>query len=126
MRASFIVSKLSTNRLSASRPLILKRLGEEKIYEINLLEAMMLLKRAWEKVTAETIWNCWHHTSIIPKDTDEWEDIFINEDTPSNDDNRMVMDVDVDVDPDVTLPPAWELMLKFASSETMTLPQLET
>ena len=38
--------------------------GESDIYKINLLEAMLMTKEAWNAVSAMTIKNCWDHTGI--------------------------------------------------------------
>lgn len=38
--------------------------GDDDIYEINLLEGMLMARAAWDAVTAETIKNCWRHTQI--------------------------------------------------------------
>ena len=40
--------------------------GQENIYKIDLLEAMLMAKAAWSKVTAATIEHCWNHTKIQP------------------------------------------------------------
>ena len=38
--------------------------GEREIYKIDLLEAMLMAKKAWSKVSRETIKHCWGHTLI--------------------------------------------------------------
>jgi len=38
--------------------------GEREIYKINLLEGMMMVQRAWNQVSQQTITNCWNHTQI--------------------------------------------------------------
>lgn len=38
--------------------------GADNIYEMNLLEAMLLIMEAWNDVSQETIRNCWAHTQI--------------------------------------------------------------
>ncbi|KAF9219961.1 DDE-domain-containing protein [Gyrodon lividus] len=40
--------------------------GEPEIYTINLLEAMLTAKSAWDAVSPETIKHCWDHTQIQP------------------------------------------------------------
>jgi hypothetical protein len=40
--------------------------GEHEIYKINLLEAMMLAKKAWNAVTSKTMKHCWGHSQIEP------------------------------------------------------------
>lgn len=39
-------------------------LGKRDIYKINLLEGMLMEKRAWNKVDNLTLKNCWMHTKI--------------------------------------------------------------
>jgi len=39
-------------------------LNERDIYEMDLLEAMRLIKDSWNQVSQETIKNCWDHTKI--------------------------------------------------------------
>jgi hypothetical protein len=43
--------------------------GEADIWKINILEAMMISKQAWNNVSAETIEHCWDHTKIHGKTT---------------------------------------------------------
>jgi hypothetical protein len=43
------------------RALELDKAGETDVYKINLLEVMMMAKKAWDEVSAETIRNCWRH-----------------------------------------------------------------
>ena len=38
--------------------------GVNNIYKINLFEAMLMVKEAWDAVSPETIKNCWKHTDI--------------------------------------------------------------
>ncbi|THH15958.1 hypothetical protein EUX98_g9379 [Antrodiella citrinella] len=47
------------------RALELDEAGEEDIYKLDLLEAMVLARRAWREVTAETMANCWKHSGIV-------------------------------------------------------------
>jgi hypothetical protein len=42
----------------------LDEVGERNIYKISLLEAMTMANAAWDRVTSETIKNCWRHTGI--------------------------------------------------------------
>lgn len=37
----------------------------KQVYNVNILEAMQMVGRAWDQVTAATIRNCWLHTGII-------------------------------------------------------------
>ena len=39
-------------------------MGADDIYKINLLEAMLMVKEAWDAVSLETIKNCWTHADI--------------------------------------------------------------
>jgi hypothetical protein len=38
--------------------------GEQEIYKINLYEAMVMARGAWNAVESATIRNCWDHTKI--------------------------------------------------------------
>ncbi|KIO01471.1 hypothetical protein M404DRAFT_150139, partial [Pisolithus tinctorius Marx 270] len=38
--------------------------GSQEIYKINLLEAMLMAKSAWDSVSRDTIKHCWDHTQI--------------------------------------------------------------
>jgi len=46
------------------RALDLEEAGKRDIYKINLLEAMLLAKKAWAAVRQDTISHCWNHTKI--------------------------------------------------------------
>jgi hypothetical protein len=46
------------------RALDLDEAGEADIYKLDLLEAIMILQRAWDSVSQETIKHCWDHTKI--------------------------------------------------------------
>jgi hypothetical protein len=48
------------------RALDLDEAGEEDIYKLDILEAMVMVRDAWKKVLPETIANCWKHTGILP------------------------------------------------------------
>jgi len=48
------------------RAIDLDEIGEREIYKINLLDAMVMAKQAWDAVTPETIQHCWNHTHIQP------------------------------------------------------------
>ena len=59
MLESFIVSRLTTAMLIAFEPLSLTRLMNLiYIYKIDLLKAMLMVRDAWDKVTAKTIKHC--------------------------------------------------------------------
>lgn len=47
-----------------ARAVDLDEAGEEDIYKINLLEVMLMVRRAWDAVTPETIAHCWKHSGI--------------------------------------------------------------
>jgi len=40
--------------------------GERDIFKVNLLEAMLMAKEAWEHITSDTIAHCWRHAKIQP------------------------------------------------------------
>ena len=46
------------------RALELDEAGEDNIYNINLLEAMLMAKALWDAVSSETIRKCWVHSGI--------------------------------------------------------------
>ena len=46
------------------RALKLDDAGEQDIYKISLIEAMLMAKEAWDAINSETIKNCWDHTGI--------------------------------------------------------------
>ena len=39
-------------------------LGEENLYEIDLLKAMLMANEAWKQISQSAIVNCWSHTKI--------------------------------------------------------------
>ncbi|KAJ7819619.1 hypothetical protein B0H14DRAFT_2600548 [Mycena olivaceomarginata] len=77
--------------------------------------------------------NCWKHTGVCPVESDEWEDIFVEPNTPDSDDN------DVEMPPAVhsklSSPPSntpwneiqctWDVILDFATTD-MTLLQAQS
>jgi hypothetical protein len=46
------------------RAIELDEAGEDDIYKINLLEVMLMVRTAWDAVSAESIANCWNHCGI--------------------------------------------------------------
>lgn len=40
--------------------------GEEDVYKIDLLQGMLMARKAWDEVSTDTIQNCWRHTGILP------------------------------------------------------------
>jgi DDE superfamily endonuclease len=40
--------------------------GKENVYQMDLLEAMLLAKKSWDAVSPQTIAHCWNHTKIQP------------------------------------------------------------
>jgi hypothetical protein len=59
--------KAHYRREFCSRAIELDNLGEHDIYEIDLLEAMILAREAWKSVENTTLKNCWKHTGILPE-----------------------------------------------------------
>ena len=39
-------------------------LGEENLYEIDLLKAMLMANKAWKQISQSAIANCWSHMEI--------------------------------------------------------------
>jgi len=50
--------------LFCQRALELDTIGKENIFEINIREAMLMAKEAWDAVQPTTIKHCWNHTGI--------------------------------------------------------------
>jgi len=46
------------------RAIELDEAGEDDVYKINLLEVMLMVRTAWDAVSAESIANCWNHCGI--------------------------------------------------------------
>src|SRR3954468_10420753 len=90
------------------RALDLDDAGEQDIYKIDLLEAMLMAENAWTSVTAQTIMHCWDHTEI------QREPILLR-----------IPPVQTAIP---SQPPrdaaAWEIIHRFARTD-MTLPQAE-
>ena len=42
----------------------LDEVGEDNIYKINLLEVMLMVRAAWDAISAKSITNCWNHCGI--------------------------------------------------------------
>ena len=77
--------------------------GERDIYNINLLEGMLMAKKAWKSVTQETMENCWNHTAIQ---------------------HAPISPILLRI-PNPTATAAWDIIQQFASTD-MTLPQAES
>ena len=45
--------------------------GQANIYKIDILEAMLMAKKAWENVSSMMIKSCWDHTGF------QWEPIMV-------------------------------------------------
>ena len=65
MQESSSVSRHTTAELSA---IDLDEAGKRDIYKVNLLEAMLMAKEAWDAVSSSTIKHCWDHTKIQSDD----------------------------------------------------------
>ncbi|PPQ94313.1 hypothetical protein CVT25_005048 [Psilocybe cyanescens] len=86
---------------------------EADIYKINLLEAMLMVKEAWNAVTPKTIRHCWNHTKILP---------------PAENASPMTSMTTVEPIPEkatIATAKGWQVIHKFAMSSSMTLPQAE-
>jgi len=89
--------------------------GKRDIYKIDLLEAMLMAKRAWAQVNASTIEHCWDHTKIQPDDSAR----------PANPDPKSnATPATSNTSPTKDLK-AWEVVREFAMSDDMRLPQAE-
>ncbi len=48
--------------------------------KMDVLQAIRYVIQGWNNVTAETIYNCWHHTGILPINTDIELDFPLDDD----------------------------------------------
>ena len=51
---------------------------------MNVLQAIQYIIQGWDEVTTKTIQNCWHHTKILPPNSnieldDETDDLILEE-----------------------------------------------
>jgi hypothetical protein len=76
-------------------------LGEANIYKLDFLQVLQMATAAWNDVTPETIKNCWKHAGI------QRDPITIRLPAPT------------------LVQQGWSIILKFASSSDMSLPQAE-
>ncbi|KIJ12770.1 hypothetical protein PAXINDRAFT_35336, partial [Paxillus involutus ATCC 200175] len=51
-------------RSFCDRAIDLDEAGQRDIYKINLREAMLMAKEAWDVVDPQTIQHCWNHAGI--------------------------------------------------------------
>ena len=56
--------KAHYRRAFCQRALDLDDAGERDVYDINLLESMLMAKDAWDDISSTTIEHCWDHTEI--------------------------------------------------------------
>jgi len=96
----------------------LEEAGEQDIYKINLLEAMLMAQEAWKEVTAATIAHCWNHTKIQPSSTP-----IDSGSTPVSSTTTSASSYSPSGSPQYD-PKAWAIVQEFATSE-MGLPQAE-
>jgi hypothetical protein len=80
----------------------LDEVGERLIFKIDLREAMLMAKEAWDKVTPETIQHCWNHTGI------QGDPAQAPTSHPTHADPR-----------------AWSILRDFATNDNMSLPLAE-
>jgi hypothetical protein len=88
--------------------------GERDIYNINLLEGMLMAKKAWKSVNQETMENCWNHTAIQGAPIAPIL-LWIPNPTATH----------CPIHPSVADPAAWDIIQQFAATD-MTLPQAES
>ncbi|CAK5279727.1 unnamed protein product [Mycena citricolor] len=118
-------------RALAIRALDLYQSNDPQPFKIDILSGMRMLENAWNHVTPSTIANCWTHTKITPKETDEWEEIFVDPNAPDSSDSESE---EPKMDKPAASPEkpasakansdAWDVILEFATTE-MSLPQAE-
>jgi len=85
--------------------------GEQEIYKISLLEAMLMAKEAWDSIEPTTIKHCWDHTAI------QRPPIMLR--IPATSHNNSAVQT-----PPTTDPITWQIIRDFATTE-MTLPDAE-
>jgi DDE superfamily endonuclease len=91
--------------------------GESDIYKIDLLEAMLMAREAWNEVSATTIKNCWDHTGIQrPPIKAITLRIPTNSGAPSG--------PSLQPSPDGNSAAAWDIIEQFATTD-MALPDAE-
>ncbi|CAK5267874.1 unnamed protein product [Mycena citricolor] len=109
--------------------------GVEAPFKINIQSAMRMLTKAWDEVSQSTIANCWKNSQICPKDTDEWEEIFLDADITDGVDSKTQEPIYKDCDVQMTMPNSkdipvlhnatdqkgWAVILEFATMQ-MSLP----
>ena len=54
--------------------------------KMDVLQAIRYVIQGWNNVTAETIYNCWRHTGILPINTDVELDFPLDDDYEISDD----------------------------------------
>ncbi|KAH7929555.1 DDE-domain-containing protein [Leucogyrophana mollusca] len=96
--------KAHYRRAFCNRAIDLDEAGERDIYKINILEAMLMAKEAWDAVEPSTIKHCWDHTGIQA----DSPDIEAPSSHPAHSD-----------------PVAWSIIREFANDDNMSLPAAE-
>ncbi|KIN95257.1 hypothetical protein M404DRAFT_166227 [Pisolithus tinctorius Marx 270] len=79
----------------------LDKAGQREIYKINLREAMLIAKEAWDAVEPQTIQHCWEHTKIQAAEAPSSHPTHAN-------------------------PYAWGILQDFAANDSISLPITET
>ncbi|KIJ48340.1 hypothetical protein M422DRAFT_45354 [Sphaerobolus stellatus SS14] len=105
--------KAHYRRAFCMRALDLEEAGERDIYKVNLLEAMLMAKNAWNAVTQDTIRHCWDHTKI------QQDLVSYTPPVPFESLTAPALPKSP-----LTDPKAWEIIEEFATSD-MSLPQAE-
>ena len=95
------------------RAIELDEADEHDIYKIDLLEAMLMARDAWDAVTAKTIKHCWHHTGIQPPIPTAGSVTATTTETPPSNHNTTKTEK------------GWDVIREFAALSSMTLPQAE-
>ncbi|KIJ39132.1 hypothetical protein M422DRAFT_258011 [Sphaerobolus stellatus SS14] len=98
-----------------SRDLDLDEAGGRDIYKVNLLEAMLMAKKAWDEVTGSTVAHCWNHTQILPSTSHNPVPVVV----PGTSSNLKAYPQTPQQDPQ-----AWMILHNFATSN-MGLPEAE-
>lgn len=123
------VQPLDAGIIRCQRALDLEEAGAAGLFKINVLEAMQILKRAWNDVKPSTIENCWRHSGVAPAEGEDFEDIYIDSDAPSDPESDVEMEDVTDGDATATasgvrIARGWQIVLDFATSD-LSLPMVE-
>ena len=91
--------------------------GEADIFKLNILEAMLMMKEAWEDVSSTTIQNCLKHTKILPAASNSLDSSMPSE-------SSTVPDAQPPTESTSLITQGWGILREFATQD-LQLPQIE-